>query len=731
MLATTLTIDQVEDLIDKQKAFSQAKRKLRAEIDRGDRSAADMKWMRQKLALATYKDPEVQLESALEEAFEVLKAGDLGTTEDPETLSLAGAIQKRTWEISGDYRGLGRSVSYYRRARDAGKRDGKLAAWTYAAINVAFVLDLMAREEASIESKESIARAEELHKQAASERQAIVEQKDAMLAEAKAKRDWWLAATVLEAEFGLGKFDAVGATLKAQIAEFKPDDWKCESMARQLSAVADLLFTSPGQRSAALVPIEPLVQGVAARALLAGKIGLALSGGGFRASLYHVGVLARLAELDLLRHVEVLSCVSGGSILGALYYLELRRALMRTPDAGMTREKYIAVVTRVQDRLVAALRKDIRTRAMVSSFKKFGLNRTELTGGMIDTALYASDDLPSRKLRDLIVVPKGEDDKFNPKLHNWRRQAKVPILILNATTLNTGHNWQFTATWMGEAPTCIEPAIDASERLRRVYYTNDDPAEAAPNPHGDTLLATAVGSSAAVPGVFRPIALAELYKDRTVQLSDGGVHDNQGVFGLLEQDCNIFIISDGCGQLSASFKPGWMIASVLGRANSTLMETVRRGSYRLLAARRRTRRLRDLRFIHLKKGLPTEDITWIGGKKTQGSAVPPDRANPGLDERTQRALADIRTDLDNFSENECHALMYAGYRMTERDFAARPFGLAVAGPASNWAFLRVAPYLDAPTAQAKAPSGFLRELEVGSSLFFRPFRKVWRAWRGE
>ena len=32
--------------------------------------------------------------------------------------------------------------------------------------------------------------------------------------------------------------------------------------------------------------------------LRGGKVGLALSGGGFRASLFHLGVLARLAELD-------------------------------------------------------------------------------------------------------------------------------------------------------------------------------------------------------------------------------------------------------------------------------------------------------------------------------------------------------------------------------------------------------------------------------------------------
>ncbi len=43
------------------------------------------------------------------------------------------------------------------------------------------------------------------------------------------------------------------------------------------------------------------------------KTGLALSGGGLRASLFHIGVLGRLAELDLLRHVDVISTVSGGS----------------------------------------------------------------------------------------------------------------------------------------------------------------------------------------------------------------------------------------------------------------------------------------------------------------------------------------------------------------------------------------------------------------------------------
>src|SRR5262245_42699348 len=63
------------------------------------------------------------------------------------------------------------------------------------------------------------------------------------------------------------------------------------------------------------------------------KLGLALSGGGLRASFFHIGVLARLAEVDLLRHVEVLSTISGGSIIGALYYLYAKR-LLEKPREG-------------------------------------------------------------------------------------------------------------------------------------------------------------------------------------------------------------------------------------------------------------------------------------------------------------------------------------------------------------------------------------------------------------
>jgi NAD(P)H-hydrate epimerase len=64
----------------------------------------------------------------------------------------------------------------------------------------------------------------------------------------------------------------------------------------------------------------------------------------------------------------------------------------------------------------------------------------------------------------------GQWTDFAPRNHNWRREAKAPILILNAAALNTGHNWQFTASWMGEPPAGTDARIDANYRLRRAYY---------------------------------------------------------------------------------------------------------------------------------------------------------------------------------------------------------------------------------------------------------------------
>jgi predicted acylesterase/phospholipase RssA len=48
------------------------------------------------------------------------------------------------------------------------------------------------------------------------------------------------------------------------------------------------------------------------------EIALALSGGGFRAAFFHVGVLRRLFQLGLFRNLKTISSVSGGSFVNGL-----------------------------------------------------------------------------------------------------------------------------------------------------------------------------------------------------------------------------------------------------------------------------------------------------------------------------------------------------------------------------------------------------------------------------
>jgi hypothetical protein len=109
--------------------------------------------------------------------------------------------------------------------------------------------------------------------------------------------------------------------------------------------------------------------------------------------------------------------------------------------------------------------------------------------------------------------------------------------------------------------------------------------------------------------------------------------------------------------------------------------------------------------------------------------VPDDTERSKLDAQTQRALASIRTDLDTFSENECLALMFAGYRIASRDFTTSD--IFSAGPQDvRWKFLRMRDWMDETTAAA-APPSFIEELECGRYLFFRRIRLSWlgRAWK--
>src|SRR5579863_9562016 len=79
------------------------------------------------------------------------------------------------------------------------------------------------------------------------------------------------------------------------------------------------LLDSDGRWHFSCRPIGHLAQGVAPNRMTStsNKIGLALSGGGFRATLYHLVLVRFLRDAGILSRVTHMTAVSGGSILGA------------------------------------------------------------------------------------------------------------------------------------------------------------------------------------------------------------------------------------------------------------------------------------------------------------------------------------------------------------------------------------------------------------------------------
>jgi predicted acylesterase/phospholipase RssA len=275
------------------------------------------------------------------------------------------------------------------------------------------------------------------------------------------------------------------------------------------------------------------------------------------------------------------------------------------------------------------------------------------------------------------------DQNFNPAKHNWLRRDKVPMLVLNATTVNTGHAWQFTPTWMGESPWSIHPAADSVPRLQWHWYD--------PGANWQIKLGQAVAASACVPMLFEPLRIDDAYDGYQIQLVDGGVQDNQGTVSLLAHNCNVIIVSDAAGQLllERSPEPGLPgLGKYAIRIMDTLMERVRIANYADLAARVRTKLVRGLMFLHMKDGLDADIIRLKFSQESYD--LHRTLLSPlGVRKDFQKVLAELRTDLDIFTDDESNALMACGYKMAVTAFK-RDLGqfeeLSVEPLEGNWPF---------------------------------------------
>ncbi len=680
----------------------------------------------------TYKDVELPPDVALPRALDLLRATgyDPDTTENAEALGLAGAVWKRWWEYDGQRDRLLRSLAYYRKAfgADVMTDDG------YQAINAAYILDALGiLELTATETLRDPRIAASRFEDAVAIRGRIVVASAS--ASERQSRDYWYLATVAEAYVGLGDPGQAAQWLARAVEIAGVEDWQLESTARQLASVAHAFHVRTNQpvsleKSNLWLSIsqafgEDRVAGL--QSVAHGKLGLALSGGGFRASLYHIGVLARLAEVDALRHVEVLSCVSGGSIIGARYYLEVRQLLRTKKDSSITARDYIDIVQRVCCDFVRGVQSDLRNSlladraANLQSASNLAYTRTSRLGELIEERLLANvpdgEGDSGRFISQLYIEParaEGEPDRpFNPRLENWRRRCKVPIMILNAASLNTGHPWQFTAAWMGEPESGYDPTIASTPRLQRIRY------EDAPENHQRVPLGTAVAASACVPGIFEPIVMQDLFDEMAMlRLVDGGVFDNQGLHGLLDQSCTFLFLSDASGQLRPESAPNANPLSVAQRANNVLMARVREMGFREVQQLRKAGVLRSVAYVHLTQGLNSTPLT--ARHTTDGpdaAAVTLSRAlTPyGMRSDIQRLLSQLRTDLDVFSDLEAAALMESGYRAIELALHNSPLPWKTPSVNVKWWFrdARLVSDLKAPEATLKIAR---EHLEKGARL---------------
>jgi NTE family protein len=250
------------------------------------------------------------------------------------------------------------------------------------------------------------------------------------------------------------------------------------------------------------------------------RIGLALSGGGFRAAGFHLGVMRELDRRGLLDKLDLISCVSGGSIAGATL------ALNWSDPAGAL------------DKLDAYLRtKSIAVASVI--------------GGALDPFESRLDHLARTYDRDLYAGATLASLKNGPRAY------------FNATNLATGNLFFFVA---GGG----KPEEMGDHELGAASASNFP-------------LCRAVAASSAFPPVFPPLRLdPDVYPPGAaveyVTLTDGGVYDNMGVNPLLRAKRNAIdymVVSDGGKPFANDERPTESGAIVLKAGLDIMMEQIR------------------------------------------------------------------------------------------------------------------------------------------------------------
>ena len=331
---------------------------------------------------------------------------------------------------------------------------------------------------------------------------------------------------------------------------------------------------------------------------------LCLSGGGYRAMVFHIGVLWRLYEAGLLKDIKRISSVSGGSITAGVLALAWPR-LSFDPE-GLEAD--------FVPHVVAPLRKMAGTTIDAGSVIAGAL----LPGTIADkvTNHYRKILFDDATLQDL---------------------PDEPRFVINATNVQSGALWRFSKPYMRDwrVGAVMNPTVS---------------------------LARAVAASSAFPPVLSPCKL-ELHDDdfapdtgvdlqrppytTDVVLSDGGVYDNLGLETAYKRYDTI-LVSDAGGQMPPEPEP---------------KEDWAQHSYRVLnLIDNQVRNLRKRQLVEAFKRQDRKGAYW--GIRTDIADYGLGETLPCPHDRTMK-LAGIATRLRRMSDGEQDRLINWGYGVTD------------------------------------------------------------------
>ena len=239
--------------------------------------------------------------------------------------------------------------------------------------------------------------------------------------------------------------------------------------------------------------------------------GLCLSGGGYRAMVFHLGALWRLYEAGLLRGLNRISSVSGGSITSGVLALKWNRLSF---DPARLRADFVPeVVTPIR----------------------------ALAGETIDAESVVLGVILPGRVSDRVAAAYDEHLFKGATLQDLPDE---PRFVINATNVQSGAIWRFMKPYM------------------RDYRVGEVTRPTIP-------LSKAVAASSAFPPVLSPVEMRldpeaftpdsgmDLQRrpfTRKVILSDGGVYDNLGLETVWKRYQTV-LVSDGGGKLQAEEEP--------------------------------------------------------------------------------------------------------------------------------------------------------------------------------